>query len=157
MKFKKICLSTKLSDLYSKNQYHSHIELNREYWYYFAGESKISDKYGPGWYKLKVTYIRSGCMFYIFPDYPDIEEDFCPIHCFMTSLFELAEFDPTTDLENFGTDINKKIYCFDTERTIIKNWPLEKEIDIESGDSDFLAISVLCKQIEERINYDTRK
>ena len=67
MRIKRITLSTRLSDLYGKDNYHSHIEEGREYWYYFSGENKISEKYGNGWYKIKVTYIRSGCMFYIFP------------------------------------------------------------------------------------------
>ena len=123
MKVKRDILSTRISDLYGKDEYHLHIELNREYWYYFAGESKISDKYGPGWYKLKVTYIRSGCMFYIFPDYPDIEEDFCPIHCFMTSLFEFAEINPIEDLKiNEHGLLYLKKYRFDDTRTIVKNW-----------------------------------
>ena len=136
MKVKRTVLSTRLSDLYGRDKYHSHIEVNREYWYYFAGESKISDKYGNGWYKLKVTYIRSGCMFYIFPDYADIEEDFCPIHCFMTSMFEFAEIDPNKDLQIQENILNK--YCFDDTRTIIKNYDNSEYIDIDEENLDLI-------------------
>ena len=145
MKLKKICISTKLSDLYGSDDYQSHIELNREYWYYFSRDSEISE----GWYKIRITYIRSGCAFYVFSDLPEIPERYFPISCFMASILIFAEFDPTIDLENFGTDEDKKIYCFDTERTIIKNWPLEKEIDIEPNNSDFLVLAMLGKQLKE--------
>lgn len=140
MRVKRTILSTRLSDLYGKDEYHSHIELNREYWYYFAGENKISDKYGPGWYKLKVTYIRSGCMFYIFPDYPDIEEDFCPTRCFMTSIFEFAEINPIEDLNFNKDDFHSKKYRFDDRRTIVKNWNNNESIEI-SDDELFYSLS----------------
>ena len=142
MKVKRTILSTSISDLYGRDEYHSHIELNREYWYYFAGESKIADKYGPGWYKLKVTYIRSGCMFYIFPDYPDIEEDFCPIHCFMTSLFELAEINPIEDLKINEDNLHYfKKYRFDDTRTIVKNWDNSEYIEISDDEALFYSLS----------------
>ena len=145
MKIKKTCLSTQLSDLYGRDNYMSHIEVGREYWYYFAGENKISNKYGPGWYKLKVTYIRSGCMFYIFPDYTDIEEGFCPICCFMTSIFEFAEIDPIKDLGDLLEDVEvaKLKYCFNTDHTIVKNWPNEHEIEIDEHDEILKSIDLL--------------
>ena len=136
MQIKRTVLSTRLSDLYGRDKYYLHIELNREYWYYFAGENKISDKYGPGWYKLKVTYIRSGCMFYIFPDFPEIEEQFCAINSFLASSMTLAEIDPIKDLGDTLGDIEaaKLKYCFDTEHTIVKNWPNEREIEIDENE-----------------------
>lgn len=117
---KKITLSTKLYDLYGKDEYHLHIEVDREYWYYFTDESNIAKKYGSGWYKIKVTYIRSGCMFYIFSDYKDIDEEFCPLRCFMTSQFEFAEINPKRDL-NIEDDLFSK-YRFDDIRTTIIDW-----------------------------------
>lgn len=147
MKVKRTTLSTRLVDLYGRDEYHLHIELNREYWYYFAGENKISDKYGPDWYKLKVTYIRSGCMFYIFPDYPDIEENFCPIRCFMASVFELAEIDPIKDLKSMKITHLKK-YRFDDTRTIVKNWDNSEYMEISDDDPLVLFYSLL----DERVN-----
>ena len=117
---KKITLSTKLYDLYGKDEYHLHIEVDREYWYYFTTESNIAKKYGSGWYKIKVTYIRSGCMFYIFSDYEDIDEDFCPLKCFMTSQFEFAEINPKKDLDI--KDDSFSLYRFNDTRTVVIDW-----------------------------------
>ena len=144
MRIKRITLSTKLSDLYGRNNYHLHIEEGREYWYYFSGGNKISEKYGNGWYKIKVTYIRSGCMFYIFPDYPDIEEDFCPIRCFMTSVFELAEIDPIKDIIKDDKDNDYIKYRFDDTRTVVKNWDNSECLEINE--------SQLCES--EKIFFD---
>ena len=144
MKFKKICYSTQLSDLYGRDKYQSHIEVGREYWYYVlpGQDAKM------GWYKIKITYIRSGCAFYVFVDYPNIPEDFFPINCFMASTLVFADIDPSKDLENFGTDLEKQIYCFDDERTIVQNWSNEKEFEIKEDDKLFLIISMLCKKID---------
>lgn len=129
---KKTTLSTKLYDLYGKDEYHLHIEVNREYWYYFTTESNIAKKYGSGWYKIKVTYIRSGCLFYIFPDYKDIDEDFCPLKCFMTSQFEFAEINPIEDLKGIINLIkDTTLYRFDDTRTIVKNWDNTEYVDVD--------------------------
>ena len=129
---KKTTLSTKLYDLYGKDEYHLHIEVNREYWYYFTTESNIAKKYGSGWYKIKVTYIRSGCMFYIFSDYEDIDEEFCPLRCFMTSQFEFAEINPIEDLKGIINLIkDTTLYRFDDTRTIVKNWDNTEYVDVD--------------------------
>lgn len=117
---KKTTLSTKLYDLYGKDEYHLHIEVDREYWYYFTTESNIAKKYGSGWYKIKITYIRSGCMFYIFSDYEDMDEEFCPLRCFMTSQFEFAEINPKKDLGIEGNLFC--VYRFDDTRTVVIDW-----------------------------------
>lgn len=117
---KKTTLSTKLYDLYGKDEYHLHIEVNREYWYYFTTESNIAKKYGSGWYKIKVTYIRSGCMFYIFSDYEDMDEEFCPLRCFMTSQFEFAEINPKKDLDIKNDSFS--LYRFNDTRTVVIEW-----------------------------------
>ena len=141
MKFKNVCFSTQLSDLYGEDNYQSHIEEGREYWYYFPRTDELRE----GWYKIKVTYIRSGCLFYIFSDYPEIKERFCPINCFMASAFVFAEIDPTKDLANFGDDIDKKLYCFNDDHTIVKNWPNEKEIEIEEEQDPFVFVMLNTK------------
>ena len=145
MKFKKICLSTQLSDLYGRDGYRSHIEEGREYWGFFSRDSEIDE----GWYKIKITYIRSGCMFYTFSDYPEVKERFCPLGCFFTSVLVPTDIDPVKDLDNFGNDIDKKVYCFDTEHTTVHNWPNEKEIEVDESDEMFLMVSVLCKEIKD--------
>ena len=149
MKFKKQCLSTELHDLYGRDGYQSHIKVGREYWYYFSRDNDFSE----GWYKIKVTYVRSGCAFYVFSDMPELAERFFPINCFMASALVYADINPIIDLENFGTELNKKMYCFDDERTIVYNWPNEKEFELDENkqelDFDFLAVKIICEKINE--------
>lgn len=134
MKIKKILFSTMIKDLYGKDKYKSYIKVGNEYWYFFdekAEAYKATQRY---WNKIKITYIRSGCLFYILPDSPEVKEDFCPISCFMTSQFVLAELDPIKDLKGLIKDIDTEAakikYCFDNEHTIVKNWPNERETEI---------------------------
>lgn len=140
MKIKKTCISTIISDLYGKDNYQSHIEVGKEYWYFFYGDDNIFKKTQKYWNKIKITYVRSGCLFYVFPDEPDIPEEFCPVSCFMTSRFILAELDPIKDLKNneywkdIDTEAAKIKYCFDDEHTIVKNWPNEKEIEVDENE-----------------------
>ena len=135
MKIKKTCFSTQISDLWGRDGYQSHIKVDDEYWYFFNEDSDIFRASQQHWNKIKITYVRSGCLFYVFPDYPEIKEEFCPISCFMTSTFVMAELDPVKDLKDLISDIDsdtaKMIYCFDDEHTIVKNWPNEKEIEVE--------------------------
>ena len=155
MKIRKNCFSTMLSDLWGRDGYKSHIKVGNEYWYFFAEDSdafRATHKY---WNKIRITYIRSGCLFYVLPDAPEVKEDFCPVSCFMTSRFVLAELDPIKDLGTLLTDINTEAakikYCFDDEYTIVKNWPNEKEIEIDEeelykkfgGLSEYLLIKML--------------
>lgn len=130
MKIKKKCLSTKLMDLYGNKDYKSHIEVGREYWYYFDKGTPIFEATQEHWNKLRVTYIRSGCMFYDFPDAADVPEEFLPISCFMAANFIFAEIDPTKDLDDKTPELSKLIYYFDDERTVVKNWPNQRETEI---------------------------
>lgn len=155
MKIKKICFSTMISDLYGKDKYKSYIKVGNEYWYFFEEGTEAYKATQRYWNKIRITYIRSGCLFYILPDAPEVKEDFCPINCFMTSRFVLAELDPIKDLkglsDNIDTEAAKLEYCFDDEHTIIKNWPNEKEIEVNEdelytkfGNSiDFIMIKML--------------
>lgn len=144
-----------ISYLYGKDKYQSYIKLNKEYWYYFDENTEIFKASHKNWNKLRITYIRSGCLFYNFPDYPNVKENYCPINCFMTSRFVLAELDPIKDLKNIINDIDSEAakikYCFDDEYTIIKNWPNEKKIEIDEdelynkfgGTDEYLLIKML--------------
>lgn len=120
-----------LSDLYGRDNYQSHIEANREYWLYLLDEPK-------GWHKILVTYIRSGCMFYLIEDAPELGEQFCPLSCFLAATLVFAEFDPIKDLGDKLGDIEiaKNTCCFDTEHTIVKNWPNEREIEADELDPE---------------------
>lgn len=154
MKIKKNCFSTMISDLYGIDKYKSYIKVGNEYWYYFLGNTEEYEATHKYWNKIRITYIRSGCLFYILPDAPEVKENFCPIDCYMTSRFVLAELDPVKDLKGLLDDdieAAKLKYCFNDEHTIIKNWPNEKEIEIDEdelytkfGDSvDFIMIKML--------------
>lgn len=135
MKIKKINISTKLCDLYGRDGYQSHIYVGDEYFYYFDENTEIFRKSHKHWNKLRVSYVRSGCMFYCFPDYPGIKEDFCPISCFMAGSLVVANLDPVKDLKgdlpNIDSDYAKIVYYFDDEHTIVNNWPNEKEIEVD--------------------------
>jgi len=144
-----------LSELYGRDKYQSHIKVGDEYWYFFTGNSEVYKTTGEHWHKIKITYIRSGCLFYILPEHPEVKEDYCPICCFMTSRFILAELSPTKDLKELFTDIDtesaKYRYCFDDEFTVVKDWPNEKEIEVDEKDlfekfgetSEYLLIKML--------------
>ena len=143
MKFKKFKLSTTLSGLYGKDNYHSHIEVGKEYWYWFGEETKVWSVTHKHWNKIVVTYIRSGCMFYKVPDVPEISEDYCPLSCYMTSQFEVTELDPIKERLFDDVEKAKKLYYFKGYRTVIHNWPNEKEIEISSDGELYTASSAL--------------
>ena len=155
MKIKKNCFSTMISDLYGMDNYESHIKIDDEYWYFFAENTEAYKATHKHWNKIRITYIRSGCLFYVLSDAPEVKEDFCPISCFMTSQFVLTELDPVKDLkgllDNIDTEAAKLEYCFDDEHTIIKNWPNEMEVEVDDeelynkyGDSvDYIMIKML--------------
>jgi hypothetical protein len=163
MKIKKVQFSTVISDLWGRDGYQSHIEVGREYWYYFGENTQAYKLTHKHWNKLKITYVRSGCLFFTLPDAPDFEEEFCPIKCFMTSQFVLAEIDPIKDigLDMLGNLEAAKIkYCFNDEHTIVNNWSNEKEIEIDedelfnkfgkSEDTNMLAEYLYIKALEKR-------
>lgn len=155
MKIKKICFSTTISELWGRDGYQSHIKEGDEYWYLFAENTDAYRATNKCWNKIRITYVRSGCLFYVLPDSPEIKEDFCPVSCFMTSQFILAELDPVKDLNGLMTDIDleaaKIMYCFDDAHTIVNNWPNESEIDVDEeelynkfGDSrEYMIIKML--------------
>lgn len=144
-RFQKRCLSTQLKDLYGIDKYQSHIEVDREYWWYFTKYNDIPT----GWHKIKITYIRSGCAFYVLSDMPDVPEQFFPTSCFMAATLVFAEIDPTKDLEGFGESLDKIIYRFDDEHTIVHNWSNEEEFEIETEENPlYFVIKSICKEIK---------
>lgn len=145
MKFKKKCFSTRLCDLYGRDNYQSHIEVGREYWYYFSREPEFNE----GWYKIKITYIRSGCAFYVLSDLPEIQERFFPVSCFMAATLVFAEIDPSKDMDHFGTDWEKKMCRFDDERTVVKNWPNAREVELDENDELFSMFLIMCDKAED--------
>lgn len=138
MKIEKVCFSTQLSELYGRDGYQSHIEVGKEYWCFFEEDSEIFRETHKHWNKIKITYIRSGCLFYVFPDNPNVKEEFCPVSCEWAATFVLADLDPVKDLSDLITDINtdaaKVMYCFNDERTIVRNWPNEKTVEADENE-----------------------
>lgn len=118
--YKKIRFSTKLYDLYG-SEYASHIEVGKEYWEYFATDTDIYKKTGQNYNKIKITYIRSGCMFYVFCAAPELAEEYCPINCYRAMNLIVAEIDPIKDLKSIK-ESDKDFYYFDDTFTIVKNW-----------------------------------
>ena len=158
MKIKKIQFSTKISDLYGRDGYQSTIKVGNKYWCYFAEDSDAYRVTNQHWNKICITYIRSGCLFYTLPDAPKVKENFCPVSCFMTSTFVLAELDPIKDLKYLNDDIDTEAskikYCFDDEFTVVKHWNNEKEIEIVEDEiyNNFCAIDYLFIKTLEKEN-----
>lgn len=145
MKFKKKCYSTKLCDLYGEDNYESHIEEGREYW--------LCDFDDVKWRKIKITHIRSGVAFYVFTDSPEIPEKYMPLGSFIAATLHFAEIDPCKDIKDIDksdTDYFKdasRLYCFDDEYTIVKNWDNEKYIELTEEDGDlFLLAYLICQK-----------
>ena len=133
MKIKKTRFSTMLSDLYGRDNYQEHLIIGREYWWNFPETSDVYRATGRFWNKLKITYRRSGCIFYKIIDAPNIDEQFCPVSCFLSSTLIFADLDPIKDLpfiKEEGIEKCQQIYCFDDTRTIIHNWDNSLESDI---------------------------
>lgn len=133
MKIEKSKISTALIDLFGKEDYHKEIKVGKRYWQYFYGEDdSITKKYGTGWYEIEITYVRSGCVFFIFPKYPDIPEEYFPIRCIFASRLEPSEIDPAKELPTLADNLtlSKIMYYFDDEHTIIKNWDNSPETEI---------------------------
>lgn len=140
MKFKKKCYSTKLCDLYGRDNYESHIELGREYWLY--DDTK--------WRKIKITYIRSGVAFYVFTDSPETPEKYMPLGSFIAATLLFAEIDPSKDIadtNNINLEGLNRLCCFDDEYTVVKNWDNEKEIELTEEDGFLFTFAYLtCKE-----------
>lgn len=144
MKYKKMQFSTQLSELYGRDNYESHIEVGREYWYFWGTDSDVYKHTKQTWNKIKITYIRSGVVFYVLSDFPDYPEDFFPFKCYMASALVYAQIDPMKDVPWSKFDIERgkeyieKRYCFDDERTVVMNWDNSKEVELNDDEMDLL-------------------
>ena len=65
--YKDTTWSAALNDLFKNDDeaLQAYIKEGREFWYFDTGNS---------WRKLRVTYVRSGVMFFVFEDEPDNEK-----------------------------------------------------------------------------------
>lgn len=96
-----IC-GTTLNDLYGELEYLNHIEIGKEYWFFFPDNSliyKTIPNNGKA-IKIRITYIRSRYYFYDFPDYPELPEDAFPSGSLMPRMLIVAELDPERDLRS---------------------------------------------------------
>lgn len=158
MKIKKTLFSTMLSDLYGRDKYQPYIVVGREYWWCYPSDHEVSQLTHKNWNKIKVTYIRSRCMFYVLSDLEDSPEFFCSVDSFFASSLTLAEIDPIEDLGDTLGNIEaaKLKYCFDDEYTVVKNWPNEREIEIDEDEyyqkldpEEYLYIKMLENKYEK--------
>jgi hypothetical protein len=132
MKIKKTRFSTVISDLYGRDNYQKILTVGREFWWNFPETSDVYRATGKFWNKLRITFRRSGCIFYQIVDAPNIGEQFCPVNCFLASTLTLADLDPQEDLKfSIDVELAKKLYCFNDDRTVIHNWDnsIESEVD----------------------------
>lgn len=106
-------ISTTLKDLYGINDYQKYIKVDDEFW-----TDSIEHITGIKWNKIKVTYIRSGVIFYNIIDFDNVER-YVPLNCFATSVMYVAKLDPHKDLAHIP-NIDK--YSFTTEHTEIVNF-----------------------------------
>lgn len=132
MKIKKTRFSTMISDLYGRDGYQKYLVVGKEYWWDFPEDSDVYRATKRKWNKLRITYRRSGCIFYKVLDAPNLREQFCPVNCFLASSLILADLDPAKELK-FDIDIElaKKLYYFDDDMTIIHNWDNSSESEID--------------------------
>jgi hypothetical protein len=139
MKIKKSTMSTRLRDIYGDrtDDYAKYITVGREFWYYFT-DYEITHITNSSWCKIHITYVRSGAAFYVFSDFPEIPERYFPVSSFMASILIYADIDPEKDIEFLGNMKNAKLkYRFDDERTVVHNWPNEKEVEVDESEIDY--------------------
>lgn len=156
MKYKKICYSTQLDKLYGKEDYVNHLEVGREYWWsWFSSDSDEYQYTGQSWNRIKITFKRSGAIFYVLPEYPDFPEHYFSDKSFIARTLIYAQIDPIKDLDwkSFDDRPKKELekrYCFDNERTEVLNWNNSRESDIDEKELD------LYDQAIQYINDNTK-
>jgi len=124
-----------MKNLYGENNYHNHFKYNSEYWYGFPDNDEIVLLTGKSLHKLKITNIRSGCIFYVLPEYPSIPEKFVSAKSLMCAFMVPCVLDPINDT-NIPSLIEKSKkdcpllpiprFIFDDKLTTIVNWDNEK-------------------------------
>lgn len=146
MRFKKICLSTQLDKLYGKDNYQSHIKVGKEYWWCFFDEKDVT----PGWHKIRITYLRSGIVFYVMTDMPEVPERNFAVGSLMAATLVPAELDPTRDLaEELKGFKDQRLYYFDPTYTIVSNWSNEDEIEVDETDESYIYFQLITEKIQD--------
>lgn len=83
--YRNIKFDTRLYELFCKNDafVEAYIKVGRKFWHYDDKNKK--------WRMLTVTYVRTGVMFFIFDDEPDVEFAFFirSFHCLMMRAAEI--------------------------------------------------------------------
>lgn len=102
----RVIFSTTLKDLYGEEEYAKHIVEGGEYFMFFENGSEVYKKTGKNWNVIKVTYIRSGVVFYIVPDVIEIPEDFFPIGCYISMTIHPKKL----VLDEYGDEKFRELY-----------------------------------------------
>ena len=119
-------LSTIMKDLYGVNEYHKYIHVGDEFW---SDAPFIQELTNKKWNKIRVTYIRSGVMFFTIED-TDIPEQYIPTKSFAAAIMIKAKIDPHKEFP-YRDDLD--YYRFDDKFTEVVNFDNRenKEIDDE--------------------------
>lgn len=140
-KYKKTSLSTTLVDLYGRDKYQPHIEIDREYWWCWPTDSDVYRYTHQTWNRIKITYKRSGACFYILTEFPEYPEQYFSDHSFISETLEYAQLDPMKDVfinEDKPKEYLEKRYRFYDARTEVLNWDNSKEAELDDNEIDFL-------------------
>lgn len=87
--------STTLKDLYGVDGYAERIKVGDEFW---TDALHIENLTGKKWNKVKVSYVRSGIVFFNVVG-EELPEQYFPIDSFDVAMFIKARLDPYKDLE----------------------------------------------------------
>lgn len=77
------------------------LEIGKEYWYFWSGN--LEGVPNNTWIKYKVTFKRSGVIFFVFPDYPEVPEQHMEEFCVM-------DYMSHPDIVEMPEDLNPKYY-----------------------------------------------
>ena len=144
-------ISSTLGDIYGRKYYHNFIREGECYWFGFAqGEGPTEDMNENQWneyrikhpkrikgmvvyFKIQVTYIRAGVVFYNLPDFPQANERYFSDHSIMAERIRPAKINldevrehwlKTNDYDIFGDNrlgfSKEDNYNFDTLDGVIE-------------------------------------
>lgn len=114
-----------MCQLYGDEEYAEHIKIGKEYWFCFPGNSDVykeafgknAEPTGGFWAKIKITFIRSECMFYVLSDYPNVKEHFASIRSFLAAQMEPAIL-----------DLNRENFCHHIDSKLARDFGIEEDI-----------------------------
>lgn len=120
---------TNLKDLYGLNYYAEHLRVGDELW---TDEGKFEEITNKKWNKIKITYLRSGVMFFELVGF-DIPEQAVFISSFNVSVMKVAKLDPYKEFPDKKWLNN---YRFDDTFTEVVNF--DNSVDKEINEEEFL-------------------